>query len=161
MAFSMSDTIDGVIKRDGPATNDPKDLGGRTQLGISENANPDAWKDGVVTAEEAQAIYTQKYVKSPHFDMIQDPHLFLQLVDTGVLSGPEIAIRKLQEILKVTVDGVLGPETLAALALQNPKVVNNQLVIARIRMICRIVQKAPAQIKFLCGWCDRALSFLV
>jgi lysozyme family protein len=160
MAFSMSETIDGVIKREGKPTNDPKDHGGRTQLGISEKSNPEAWKDGVVTPEEAQAIYTQKYVKSPHFDTVPVDHLRSQLIDFGVNSGPIIAIQKLQEILGVTVDGELGPETLAALAMKDPKVINNQLVIARIKLIGRIVSKNVTQIRFINGWLDRATQFL-
>jgi lysozyme family protein len=160
MAFSMSDTIDGVIKREGPPTNDPKDLGGRTQLGISEKANPEVWADGVVTPEEAQATYTQKYVKGPHFDLIPDAHLQAQLIDFGVNSGPMIAIQNLQAILHVDVDGDLGPQTLDALATKDPKVINNQLVISRIKLIGRIVSKNVTQIRFINGWLDRATQFL-
>mgnify|MGYP001593738868 FL=1 len=160
--MSKIDTIiDGVLKREGAATNDPQDGGGRTAFGISEAANPKAWADGKVTAEEARAIYTQKYVNHPGFNKIEDAHLQAQLIDFGVNSGPAIAIMKLQDILKVTVDGVLGPETLEALEkAQAWTDVNNLLVAARVRLIGRIVSKNPSQIKFLNGWLDRSLQFL-
>ena len=161
MAFSVSDTIDGVIQREGGLVNDPLDKGGATFEGISQKANPEAWKNGPPTDAQVRAIYETKYVDSPGFRQITDPALFQQLVDTGILSGPEIAIRMLQGILKVTVDGVLGPETLAALATKDPRTVNNQLVIARIRMIGRIVSKNPTQVRFVSNWLDRATQFLV
>jgi len=155
------DPITNVIAREGPPTNDPVDRGGRTAFGISERANPEAWKDGKVTEEEARGIYEAKYVKGPRFDQVSDPHLQAQLIDFGVTSGPLVAIQKLQDILGVKPDGVLGPITLTALAKAQVDTVNNALVAARLRMICRIVQKNPSQVRFLYGWCDRALQWMV
>lgn len=156
------DPIDTVLKNEGSAvTNDPKDGGGRTQFGISEKFNPVAWADGKVTEAEARAIYEAKYVKSVGFDKIPDIQLRTQCIDTGVLSGPAIAIQKLQGILKVPVDGILGPGTLQALAMRDSKEVNNLLVAERVRMICKIVAKNPTQLGYLVGWADRALQFII
>lgn len=157
-----TDIIDDVIAREGGSkvTNNPADGGGRTQYGISERSNPEAWADGKVTAEEARAIYVKKYVEGPGFDKISDTQLRNQLIDFGVNSGPAVAISKLQAIVGVEVDGILGPETLAAISLLHPDDVCNSLVVARVKMICRIVQKNPNQLQFLLGWCDRALQFL-
>jgi len=159
----MSDLIDNIIKREGgdKVTNKPNDRGGRTQYGISEKANPEAWADGIVTNEEARAIFEQKYIKTPGFDKIKDPALFAQLVDFGVNSGPSLAIQKLQAILHVKIDGVLGPKTLVAIELENPIYLNNKLAVARVQMIGRIVQKNPSQLEYLSGWLNRALEFLV
>jgi lysozyme family protein len=152
--------IDQVILNEGgaTATNNPADRGGRTQFGISERANPQAWLDGKVTEDEARAIYEQKYLKGPGFDQIHDSRLQAQLVDYGVVSGPFVAIQKLQDALGLTTDGVLGPHTLAA-ANANPRA-NQALVKARVMMIARIVQKNPSQVQFLAGWLARALEFL-
>lgn len=152
--------INDIIKREGPPTNDPTDKGGRTAYGISEKANPDAWKNGPPTAEQAKQIYLTKYVNGPGFDKIQDSKLQAQLVDMGVNSGPSIAIQKLQVIVGVPQDGKLGPATLQALASMSPTVVNTHLVIERVKLIGRIVSKNPSQVKFLNGWLDRALQFL-
>ena len=76
------------------------------------------------------------------------------------MSGSFIATQKLQTILEVEPDGVLGPATLAALFLVDPRWVNNELVKARLMMICRIVQKHPDQLRFLAGWCSRSLEFI-
>lgn len=152
--------INDVLKREGEATQDPADKGGRTSFGISEKANPQAWADGSVSEAEAREIYLQKYVKFPGFDRITDAQLQAQLVDFGVNSGPQLAIRKLQEILGVSADGVLGPETLSALATVHPEDVNSALVASRVRMIGKIVSKDPSQLKFLSGWLSRAVEFL-
>jgi lysozyme family protein len=167
MPDPIHDIISDILVREGGSkvTNDPSDSGGRTQYGIAERSNPGAWFDGKVTEEEARAIYTTKYVVAPGFDKVPDPQLQAQLVDFGVNSGPFIATQKLQEILKVSADGKLGPMTLAALcnvAFQHPSGwVNNQLVAARVKMFGKIVVKNPSQLKFLNGWLNRALEFIV
>ncbi len=160
MAFSISDTIGDVIKREGGLVNDPADKGGETSHGISKVHNPEAWKNGPPTDEQARAIYEQKYLKGTHIDQIQDPHLQVQLLDFSINSGPLVAIQKLQEILKVKPDGVLGPVTLDALSKRDMVQVNNQLVAARVRLIGRIVSRAQTQVRFINGWLDRALQFL-
>jgi lysozyme family protein len=158
-----TDVIGDIIEREGGAvvTNDPADGGGRTQYGISEKSNPAAWADGKVTEAEARAIYQRKYIDGPGFGKIQDKQLQTQLVDFGVNSGPMVAIQKLQGILHVPVDGVLGPQTLTALVGVHPEDVCNLLVAARVRMIGQIVSKNPSQLRFLNGWLDRSLQFLV
>ena len=162
MPKTTDEILTDVMENEGGSqvTNDPHDGGGRTQYGISERSNPEAWADGKVTEEEARAIFTQKYVNSPGFHQVQDDALRAQLIDFGVNSGPGTAIQKLQEILHVTVDGQLGPKTLAALHLRRGDEVGNLLVAARVRMLGRIVTKNPSQLKWLNGWLDRTLQFI-
>ena len=154
--------IDDVLRREGDKeTNDPLDRGGRTKHGISEKSNPEAWADGDVDEEESRRIYERKYVTGPGFDKIVDHQLRAQLVDFGVHSGPMLAIMKLQEALQtVTVDGILGPKTLAAIADWHSDALNTALVKARVRMSCRIVKRDPSQLKWLDGWVNRAFEFL-
>jgi lysozyme family protein len=152
--------INDVLKREGGDVNDPVDTGGPTRFGISKNNNPDAWRNGPPSEAAARDIYQKKYVIGPGFDKIRDVALQAQLVDFGVNSGPAVAVMKLQGILHVTQDGVLGPETLAALSAHHPDDVNTSLVAERVKMICKLVQQNPSQVKFLLGWCSRALEFL-
>lgn len=156
------DVIGDVIEREGGSkkTNDPADGGGRTQFGIAEKSNPEAWADGKVTEAEAREIYERKYVIGPGFHHVHDVNLRAQLIDFGVNSGPMVAVMKLQEILDVKVDGQLGPKTLAAIDGIYCPDVNNSLVASRVKMIGKIVVKNPSQLKFLNGWLNRALEFL-
>lgn len=153
--------IDDLLKKEGSPTNDSLDKGGPTAFGISKVSNPEAWKNGPPTEAQARAIYEAKYVNGPGFNKVQDKQLREQLIDYGVNSGPAIAIRKLQEILKVPTDGILGNETLVMLSRVHPEDINNLLVASRVKMIGRLVQNNPLQVKFLSGWLDRALQFLI
>lgn len=157
---SIESIINDILIREGAASNSSSDLGGRTQFGISERANPQAWADGKVTELEARAIYINKYVIGPGFDKITDQDLRAQLVDFGVNSGPQLAIMKLQECVGAVPDGILGPKTLLLLEGIYIPSINNRLVSARVKMIGRIVSKNPSQIKWINGWLNRALEFL-
>lgn len=160
--MTLEKIIRDVIATEGnqQLTNDPADTGGKTIGGISEKWNPEAWKDGPPSPEKQREIYMQKYVLGPGFDKIADKALQAQLVDFGVNSGPAVAIKKLQKVLAVTEDGVLGPQTLAALKQTHPDDVNNCLVAERVRMIGKIVSNNPTQLRFINGWLDRAVQFL-
>lgn len=161
MSDELDRIIDDILRREGEReTNDPLDPGGRTKYGIAERSNPTAWADNIVTEAEAREIYRQKYVVRPGFDRIPDARLRAQVVDFGVNSGPMIAIMKLQEILGVTVDGILGPITLHQLVQEHPAFINTELVKKRVQMLVRIVKKNPSQMKWLEGWINRALDFL-
>lgn len=158
----MSKIIDALLDREGrdKETNYPEDKGGRTKWGISEKANPKAWADGDVTESEAREIFESKYVTSPGFHKIEDPALKESLIDFGVMSGPGLAISKLQGILKVDQDGVLGPKTLAAIAAWEPRRLTNKLALERVKMASRVVKKDPSQLKFIEGWINRFSEFV-
>lgn len=156
-----SSVIDKIIDVEGRTeTNDPADSGGRTKFGISEAANADLWKDGPPSEEASRKRYEERYVIGPRFHLVKDAKLQHQLVDFGVHSGPEVAIKKLQEILKLPQDGIIGPKTLAAIEAADPIVLNNKLALARVKMLARLVQQRPKDLKYLFGWVDRALSFM-
>ena len=162
--ITIDSIITEIINREGGSVNHPADRGDRTDKGISERAHPEVWADGKVTDEEARSIYLQEYVHRPGFDKISDPHLMAQLVDFGVNSGPQLAVMKLQHILHVTIDGIIGVKTLQAIEAwqdtESSKVkLNNLLMIERVKMIGRIVVRDKSQIAFLSGWLNRALEF--
>ena len=165
---SHSDIIKAILKREDPSglgvvTNDPADTGGLTQFGLTKRDNPAEWADGKVTSDEAYHAYERKYLHGPGYAKIPSTHrrILGQLVDFGVNSGPGVATKKLQEILGVETDGVFGEETLAALIQRNDAEVNNKLVQARVKMICKIVKANPSQLKWLNGWVNRAFEFQV
>ena len=167
MATSIDKLIDEIISREtggdskGGFTNDPRDAGGRTIWGISERANPDLWVNGPPTREQAVERYFNRYVKAPGFDKVTDPRLQAQLTDWGVLSGPSVAIQKLQGLVGATIDGVLGPKTLALVnSHPEPTRLNNQLALERVKMVARIIQRSPSQSKFAVGWITRCLEFV-
>lgn len=161
---SIDDIIDGILEREGegvPPYHDGTDRGGRTRFGISELAHPYAWVSGPPSRETARSIYARRYVAP--FDVLRDhidERVRVALVDDAVLSGVHAAIKGLQRVLGVTVDGVIGSETIAAVVKADSHWLLTRLVQDRAHRLARIVQADPRQLKYLTGWVDRALGML-
>jgi lysozyme family protein len=166
------DIIDEIIEAEGgdKETNDPADSGGRTKYGISERAHPEAWADGTVTYPEARGIYEQVYILAERFNLIKDQTLFHQVVDFGVISGANTAARLLQQVVGVTVDGIIGEKTLQAIesypagklfGVEVPGSVLLNLAFrdARVTHYATIAKRRPKDLKFILGWLRRAFEF--
>lgn len=129
--MDVDSLIEAVIAREGGYGADPADRGGATCWGITEKV---ARRQGYAGAmrdlpkSEAAAIYRRLYWLRPKLDQVAAlaPGLAGELFDTAVNMGPAVAIGFLQRALNalnrgasdypdVTVDGVIGPKTIAAL----------------------------------------------
>jgi lysozyme family protein len=166
------DAIDALIVREGGFSDHPADAGGSTRWGItqrrlSEWRGQPASRDDVfdLTKEEAREIYVAWYV-TPMARIKHLHRLFELMLDIGVLSGPETAIKMLQHEANefttplLAVDGILGPKTAAAVEALPEAVLRQALVVARIPALVRIVEGDPTQLVFLEGWVTRTLTFL-
>jgi lysozyme family protein len=152
--------IDRILLVEGGYVNDPADAGGETKYGISKRAHPDLDIKNL-TKEQASQILINDYIVEPGFNDLAPGSLRDQLIDFGYHSGPSAAIRTLQAVLGVPVDGVLGPSTRVALQRWDPIRLNNALVKARVVKLAALVQAKPQNLKFIKGWLIRALDFLV
>lgn len=134
---TIDNIITGIIQREGAAyTNRATDKGGPTKYGITQAALARHRKRSVTPEEvaalkesEARAIYMQDYVYAPNFDLllpISGP-VAVEVIDTGVNMGQEVAATFLQRCLNVfngrgayyadlTTDGHVGAVTARALA---------------------------------------------
>ena len=166
-------TVDAILNeligREGDFTDDPLDRGGATKYGITAATlgNWRGWSRPATRAEvealtvpEAKAIYTVRYLEQPGFAQIPSEPLRVALMDDGVNSGPAAAIKRLQRVLGVSQDGVLGPITLTAVREYPDTRLLQELVKARCLAYARIVQADPSQRRFLVGWLTRAFTFL-
>jgi lysozyme family protein len=88
------------------------DTGGATRWGISSDAHPDVHVESL-TREQAETIYYERYWQPLHANALP-PAIALVAFDAAVNVGVVRAVKLLQTILRVTVDGVCGPETVAA-----------------------------------------------
>jgi len=165
---TVDEILEGVLEREGPGTppdyRDKNDRGGRTAWGISERAHPAAWRSGPPLREDAKAIYIRTYVApfSPLAAVGMDERVRVALIDDAVLSGVKASIRSLQHVLGVAEDGVIGPQTIAAVIKANGdgQWLLTRIVQARAHRLARIVERDHDQARFVVGWIDRALSFL-
>ena len=160
MPPTVESIISDILQREGPYSDHPNDRGGKTAWGISIKSHPEAWKDGPPTRDQARQIYLHWYVQRPGFDQISDPHLVAQLVDFAVHSGPQLASVKLQHVLGVEEDGLIGPETLGALLGRSSRDVSNAVAVERIKMIGRIIARDKFQAVWAAGWLKRATEFI-
>lgn len=161
--------INDIIRREGGFINHPNDRGGPTKYGITAKTLGN-WRQlgrlatsnevTALTETEAREIYRHRYIIVPGFDAISHLALQVLLVDAGVHSGPQKAVRWLQEALGVTVDGVIGPKTRAALAATDQSKLYSKVLAARLRHLGRLITKDPEQSVFAAGWMNRMAEFV-
>ncbi len=129
--MNVQDYVTSLIEREGGYTNNPKDSGGETIWGITvQVARAFGYMGPMVAMSKgvARNIYLDRYWRNPSFDKVNNvsPSVAEELLDTGVNMGPAIAGKFLQRALNllnkgataypdITVDGNVGPMTLAAL----------------------------------------------
>jgi len=158
-----------VLRHEGSTyTDHAADRGGPTKYGITQRTL-EKYRDEPVTAADVQAlseaearqIYEKFYIVAPGFVNLPQ-QIQTQVVDDGVLSGPQTATKDLQLALGVTpVDGILGPKTLAAVHNHTDlRKLNNEIVVQRAERLSRIVRDDPSQARWIHGWIHRALSFI-
>ena len=114
-----------------------------------------------MTQSEWEEIFKTMYWDKCKADLIQNQSVASLLVDFAWHSGINTAIKKLQGVLKVTTDGIIGWNTLKAVNTLSPRTIFENLRQARIKYLNDIVKSHPSQKKFLRGWTNRvnALSY--
>ena len=110
-AFDACFTV--VVGEEGGYTDDPNDPGGETNWGISKAAYP-ALDIKDLTEAAAKAIYQRDYWAPSQCDGLPAA-LAMMVFDAAVNNGVQRAKEWLQAAVGVATDGVIGPQTLAAL----------------------------------------------
>lgn len=129
------------------------DNGGPTKFGIDQRSHPEE-DIRRLTLERARAIYFEEYwlpIAGPLLPWPMD----VVVMDIAVNCGRTTAIRYLQARVGATIDGRLGPKTLAAAAQMHPVRTAVDLIDRRQRRYLSIVAANPSQRKFLKGWLAR------
>lgn len=112
MSEPFDTAVTAVLGYEGGYVNDPNDPGGETNWGISKRAYPNLDIKNL-TRDGAIQIYRRDYWDALGCDRFP-PVIAIALFDAAVNQGPVAAVRILQRALGVAVDGVIGPQTLAA-----------------------------------------------
>lgn len=170
-----------IVTREGGFVNDPDDPGGATNFGVTihtlRRLRP-GQQIGVndvraLTRNDAIEIYIEHYFRRPRIADLPEP-LWPTVFDMYVNAGAN-AVRILQRLvvqmgIQITVDGVIGPQTIAA-AHRAYDMAPSHLVdaygIARRDYYYRLADQRPASRKFARrrdggkgGWITRAEEFI-
>lgn len=161
-----------ILSFEGGYVNDPKDRGGATNMGVTITTwraqGYDKNGDGVIDVKDLKLLSVADVVKIMRnnywnrwkADNIQDQNLANMLVDWVWASGKN-GIVVPQQMLGVTADGIVGPQTIKALNSVPAKTFFEQLRLRRLRFIDNIIKRAPSQKRFEAGWYRRinAINF--
>lgn len=157
MKDNFSASLAHVLTIEGGFVNSPRDPGGATNHGVTQ-AIYDKWRRShglpsqdvrLITQVEIEAIYHSMFWQPVHGDDLPGGVDYATF-DFAVNSGPyeadvclQRAIEALQNAAGVTIDGVIGPKTLAALHAADPR-----------RIITEVCAERVAFMKAHCDWAD-------
>ncbi|MPQ95008.1 holin-associated N-acetylmuramidase [Thioclava sp. JE_KL1] len=174
-----------IVAREGGYVDDPDDPGGATKHGVTlgtlRRLGRDLTGDGRVDEMDIRAldpgqaaeIFIEHYYKSPRIDRLP-PSVQASVFDMYVNAGGN-AVVILQRLLgdmgqRVVVDGIIGPQTIAAAELADaaaPGYFADAYGIARRNYYYRIADARPASRKYATtragrkgGWIRRAEEFI-
>lgn len=152
-----------TLKFEGGVSANPMDPGGLTKWGVTQLSYT-RWRVSLnlparsvldMTEDETHALYYRDYWLAAGCDKLPES-LGFPVFDMAVNSGPDTAVKTLQKVLGVTVDGEVGPETIAAA--NGAKNVLLQFLKQRGLFYRDIVKAKPDQVVFLGGWISRLLE---
>lgn len=159
-----------ILSWEGGYCNRPSDRGGATNKGVTINT----WrgycaKKGkpatiatlkAMTTSEWEEIFKTLYWDALSLDRVVDQNIANIMADWAWASGPTTAARQLQRIVGVTVDGVVGAKTLAAVNGKSGLTLFGQIKQARLAFVRNIVRKDKRQKENLNGWERRINSIM-
>lgn len=144
-----------ILDHEGGYVNDPDDLGGETNMGITRLRYPDLDIKNL-TVGQAKQIYYDDFYRPLNLSYIKNDLLALHIFDMAVNAGKRTAVKLLQELLRgCDLDGVIGPETGQAVSGAEVRANMTTAYIAkRIEYYYRVSLKRNNK-KFLAGWVNR------
>lgn len=161
-----------LLIHEGAYSNNPNDNGGETFCGISRRWFPrwagwpmvDSVEDktslmGIPGLQDAVGgFYYSYFWHKIKCDGVNDSLIAEMLFITSVNVGKKVAIKKMQRILKVKADGLVGNITLGALNSMDVDKFVYQFTLEMVDFYMQVSAKGNNHL-FLKGWLNRAMSF--
>lgn len=150
-----------IKKWEGGYANDPDDAGGCTMQGITiatyqryfgkDNTCSDLKN---ITDQQWEYIFKIGFWDKMQADEIKSQSVAELIVQMAWGSGAVTATKRIQKLLGVKVDGVIGPITLWHINKQNPRTLFTDLKDMREQWLVEISKKGNNK-KYLKGWLNR------
>jgi lysozyme family protein len=151
---TFEQALEFVFAHEGCFSDDPADSGGLTRWGISQKNHPDVDIRNL-TQEQATKIYQSEYWDACKCGEMP-PALAFVLFDMAVNQGAGVAVRDLQKLLNVKVDGIIGAETMAMIGLLSDIGVEKMVISLTTERVYRYA--ALGKIGYMRGWAKRAIE---
>ena len=153
-----------ILKWEGGYVNDKDDLGGATNKGVTlatfrsvYGQDKTATDLRNMTDQQWEVIFKKHFWDKWRADEITDQSVANILVDWLWASGA-YGIKIPQRVLGVSVDGIVGAKTIAAVNAKDGKSFFKEIRQERIDFIDRICTSRPQNKKFRKGWLNRINS---
>lgn len=138
------------------------DPGGATKFGITRKSW-NAFSKGraleLITRSDAEAFYELMYWRPMRLSLCGHQCLANTLLSFAVNQGEKPAVRRLQNILGLVPDGVMGPISFLALDRANCVKINDAYLDKTIEFYNRLIARNPALTKFEKGWKNRVADY--
>ena len=154
-----------ILQWEGGFVNDPLDLGGATNKGITIGTfteykrrkglkAPTVQDLKNISNEDWHEVFKGLYWDRWKADEIKSQAVANILVDWVWASGSH-GIKRPQRLLGITADGVVGSKTIAELNAKDPAELFRMIKADRLKFIDEICEKRPANNRFKKGWLNR------
>lgn len=154
-----------ILKWEGGFANDPADSGGATNKGVTIATFRHYYGNNVTVAqlkamtdEQWMHIFKDGFWNAFMADCISSQSIANICVDWAWASGTVTAVRQVQRVLGVDVDGKVGHKTLASINNANAKTLFGKIRTARLAFVEGVAKRSPKKKKFLNGWKNRINS---
>lgn len=166
-----------TLSHEGSYSNDPDDLGGETYKGIARKAHPSwaGWmiidqskKDKIIPVNLVNNVALQQSVEQFYLvnfwlllkaELIANQTTADSIFDFAVNAGIKTSVQLIQSIVGAKTDGIIGNQTLHKLNSVDFGYFQSAFSVGKISHYIAIIQKRPANKKYLYGWIIRSLSF--
>lgn len=161
-----------VLKFEGKYSFDKDDAGGETFMGICRKYYPTlsiwgsldkmkligkkrGYKPTDKEMEEIENVYFKNFYQKANIEAFEDSALAMQIFDFAINAGVSRAVKTLQSMMHITVDGICGRQTVTTANIRHTKSVREDYRKARIAYYNGIAKNGNNK-KYLKGWIKRA-----
>ena len=156
--MNFDQAFDILLKHEGGFSDHAADPGGKTRFGITEAVAREAGYRGDMSElplDLAKRIYKSRYWGAVRAEELPEAIRYA-VFDAAVNSGPRQAIRWLQRAVGVKDDGIIGPQTLAAVHAADPERLLRRFLSQRLRFMTNL----PNWGSFSRGWARRIADLM-